>query len=149
MTVPTTRDVLNRLLAIEYRSLPIYLMDGSPWVPRGAVPAAETLRLMVADQQAMAGRIAEQVLERYERVDYGKFPMWFTGVNDCSLEYLIGVIIEELKKDIVSIERCVADLQYDLPARSLAEETLGLARGHLESLEELTRPGTAVAGAPA
>lgn len=149
MSVPSTRDVLNRLLAIEYRSLPIYLMDGSPWVPRSDSPAAVALRLMVADQQAMAIRIADQVIERYERVDYGKFPMWFTGLNDCSLEFLVGVIIEELKKEIVSIERCVVDLQFDLPARSLAEEALGLARGHLESLEELSRPGIAVAGVPA
>ena len=41
------------------------------------------------------------------------------------------------KQDIAAIQQCVADLAGDPAGRALAEEVLGNARGHLESLEEL------------
>jgi predicted outer membrane protein len=43
------------------------------------------------------------------------------------------------QQDIAIIERCVAELVTDPQGRSLAEEILGNARGHLESLDELAK----------
>jgi hypothetical protein len=139
-TVTTSNyQALSRLLAIEFRSLAMYLSDAAPWWHRGDEKAVATLGHVVADQRAMATRIAEHIMDVHGRVDQGKFPMSFTGLNDCGLDYLIGQLIERGKKDIVAIEACVGQLNDDPRGRALAEEALGAAKGHLESFEELDK----------
>ena len=63
--------------------------------------------------------------------------MEFTDTHDLSLDYLLGKLAFYQKQDIAAIEQCVPDLAGDPQGRALAEEALGTARGHLESLEEL------------
>ena len=50
---------------------------------------------------------------------------------------LLHPLIEHQQIDVERIARCVAELHDDRPARVLAEEALGAAKAHLESLEEL------------
>jgi hypothetical protein len=50
---------------------------------------------------------------------------------------LLQELIRHQRLDIETIEDCVADLRGDRPARELAEEVLGNARGHLENLESV------------
>ena len=136
--------VLNRLLQVVNRTLPMYFSDVPPYIARGDESAIETLRQIVAEQQSLCRRINDLILEKRSRVDMGEFPMEFTGLNDCSLEYLLGRMIEYQRRDIKTIEQCVEQLHQDPRAKALAEETLGVFRGHLESLEELQRkPGAA------
>lgn len=137
MSDANTIDVLNRLLAIEYRSLPIYLTDATPWTHPGDAKATETLGHLVADQREMAGRIADLILERGGRVENSVFPIEFTDMNLLSLDFLLGEIRDRQRKNIATIERIVAALAHDREARELAEEVLGSERAHLEALEEL------------
>jgi hypothetical protein len=71
-------------------------------------------------------------------VDAGEYPMSYTGLNDLSIEYLIERMIEQQKRDISSIEQCVEQLNLAPMAQTLAKESLGAAKGHLDSLIELT-----------
>lgn len=132
-------DVLNRLLAIEYRSLPMYLKDAPPWTHAGDERASRTLEQMIADQETMAERIADLVLERGGQPDPGLPRIEFTDLNFLSLEFLLGELTQLLRQDIAAIENCVAELAGDPVAQSLAQEVLGTERGHLENLEELIR----------
>ena len=50
---------------------------------------------------------------------------------------MIGELIEAQTRDVASIQRCVDALARDRAGKALAEEVLGNAKGHLESLEEL------------
>jgi hypothetical protein len=50
---------------------------------------------------------------------------------------LLLELIAAEKQIIAVIQRSAAALQHDRAALALAEESLGAARGHLESLEEL------------
>lgn len=140
-----TIDALNRLLAIEYRSLPMYLTYASPWTDHGDEKAAETLQNIVADQQLMSQRIAEMIDQLGGRVETGEYSMEFTDTHFLSLDFLLTELHRHQRHDVAEIERLVARLAHDREPRELAEETLGMERAHLEAVEALLGQG---AGAP-
>lgn len=131
--------MLNRLLAIEYRSVPMYLADAAPWRGPGDEQIAAALENIVLDQRNMASRIAELVLDRRGSIDTGEFPMEFTDMHNLSLDFLLTELVRYQQRDVAAIEGCVARLAGDEEARALAEEVLGSERRHLEVLEELLR----------
>lgn len=132
-----TIDVLNRLLVIHQWSFPMYLQSARPFTGGVESPAIDTLSYIAADQRAMAGRIIAMLLEAGAQPEHGEFPMEFTDLNDLGIDYLVGRAAVYQRQDIASIERCVTELEPVSSARALAEESLGMAKGHLESLEEL------------
>ena len=136
---PSTASIMNRLLTLHQRSLPMFLTYAAPWTAKHDQKAIETLRFLVEDQKRLAGRIADYMLERRWRMDPGEFPLEFTGLHDVSLEYLWPKLIEAQRRDISVVQGCIAALASDPFARALAEEALGSARGHLESLEEVAQ----------
>jgi hypothetical protein len=138
MTKPGTQVVLNRVLTTLYRSLPMYLAYATPWTQRGDDKAVAALQRIVADQKQMANRIAQYVLEHHGPIEMGEYPVDFLDTHDLALDFLVSKLVQCQKQDIAELEKCVALLQSDRPACALAEEALGAARGHLESLEELT-----------
>ena len=144
MSEATTNRLLNRLIAMHNCSLPAYLTYAAPAWHRGDEAAKETLRLVAADQRETSERLAAMVLQQHGLVDNGKFPIYYTGYHDLSFDFLLGEIIKEQKEDLVEIEAVVSQLSLVPLARALAEETLGAAKGHLESLNELKQaPSTA------
>lgn len=137
MKPPNSVAVLNRLLQIQYRSLPMFLAGADPWTQQGDAKAAEALANIVADQKASAKRIADLILERGSQVDTGNFPIEYAELHFLALDYLLKELVERQKVDLARIERCVADLAGDRQAKMLAEEVLGAERAHLETLESL------------
>src|SRR5271163_541112 len=137
MPQPSSQEALTRLLAVQYRSLAMYLHDAAPWTHPGDEHALETLRHIVSDQRALSTRIADFMIDRYGRIETGEYPLEFTGLNDCGLDYLVLELIAAEKQIISIIQQSIRMLTNDRAAMALAEESLGAARGHLESLEEL------------
>lgn len=129
--------VLNRLLGVHNRSFPTYLTSARPWIHGGEEKAAEALQHIAADQKEMVNRIASLILSNDEAVDLGEYPMEFTDTHDLSLDYLLHELVRYQQQDIATIESCVEQLNHVPMARALAEESLGAAKGHLESLKEL------------
>jgi hypothetical protein len=136
---PDPIDVLGRLFRIVNRSLPMYLAGAEPWTRPGDEDAAKGLADVVADQRLYAGRIADAILRERGRIDSGDFPMEFTELNMLSFDYLLREMARRQMLDIAAIQRCVADLSGQMDYQVLAEEVLGNARGHLETLEELAK----------
>lgn len=132
-----TTKVLNRLVAIHYRSLSMYLADARPWTQRGDEAARDVLIQIAADQTAAVDRLGQMILEEGDSVDLGEYPMDFTGQHDLSMEYLLGSLILHQREDVAAIDECVQLLNHDPLAKAVAQETLGEAKGHLESLQEL------------
>lgn len=95
------------------------------------------LRLMAADQLKTVDRLAGLILELGGRVQMGEFPMDFTSLHDLNVDYLLQRVVAGHKRDIAAIEECVDELRLAPLARALAEESLGAAKGHLDSLQEL------------
>jgi hypothetical protein len=130
-------ELLNRLFVLIYRSLPMYLESAMPWVHQGDEDSATTLRNIIQDQKDLYRRIGETILDLGSSVDTGEFPMDYTGLHDLSLDYLLPYLVEEQRRLIGEAEG-IAQQAAGLPdARRLAEEALGSARAHLESLESL------------
>src|SRR5688500_12882559 len=139
MNAAQSIPVFNRLLATLCRSLPAYLADGFPWRAPGDDRGLALLKQIISDQQAMAVRLAEAILDRRGAPDSGEFPMEFTDTQFLSLDFLVRELIHYQRQDVAAIERCVAALSADRPARELAQEALGQAKAHLDALEELAR----------
>ncbi len=132
-----TTNLLNRLHVIHHRSLVSYLAYAKPWTLRGDEAARETLDKIAADHRAAANRIATLILDSNGEVAAGEFPMTFTGYHDLSYEYLVGRVTAHQSQDIRAIQLCVDQMSRAPLAKALAEELLGAAKAHLESLEEL------------
>lgn len=130
---------LNRLLAIHYRSLPMYLADAGMWRGSDAHDdeLAKALKHLVSDYTATCSRIATAILDRAGAVEHTSYSMEFTDTNFLSLDYMLVEIIELLKRDMDQMRRIVVALGDDADAKALAQEALGAAKAHLEILTAL------------
>jgi hypothetical protein len=138
-----TIRVLNHLLAIHHRSLPVYLQSARPWTLRQGEPALEALHAIAQAHHKMVERIAGLIIELDGVIHYGEFPHRFADWHDLSLSFLLQRAIECQERDIVRIEKCVQWLEASPRGRALAEEALGEAKAHLETLQDLAGQPTA------
>lgn len=130
-------DILNRVLSILARSFPMYLKFARPYRHSGDEQSMETLEHVVADQEAMVERIATFIYDsESDPPNLGEFPMEYTDVHDLGLDYLLKMAVDYQRRDVADLEDCAARLRMAPTAKALAEEALGAAKGHLESLEE-------------
>jgi len=142
-------ETLNRVLVLLQKSFPQYLMYARPYIPAGREAIPETIDDIVTCQNGLAERIAQFISESGGLPDPGRFPIEFTDTHDLDIDFLIREAIGYQKEDIASLEECVERLRLAPAAQSLAAEALGMAKGHLESLEELpTRPGATMKFGP-
>lgn len=137
MTSINSLAALNRIYVVLSRSLPMYLVDAVPWTHRGSERTEETLSAICEDREQMIERIGALILDEDGTVAAGEFPMSFTGLHDLSIDYLLSMVVTEQKKIIAEIESCADELRLSPTLQAVAQEALGLAKGQLESLEEL------------
>ncbi|MCU0877979.1 MAG: hypothetical protein MUF06_09365 [Pirellulaceae bacterium] len=140
-----TIDILNRLYMLHYRSLPAYLHYAPPDRIRNHPQAREVLTQIVTDQAATADRFATMILDEGGTVVPGEFPMWFTGLHDLSVEYLVKQLIERQEKFIAACEGLADQLTTAPYAQAAAREAVGEAKGHLDNLKELVTAGSVAA----
>lgn len=131
-------NVLNELLVIHFRSFAQYLLATHPLIQHSDDEAVEAIRDIVEDQQKHCSRLADMIQRRGGRIEQGDFPMDFTDTHDLGLDFIIKKLTAEQIHDERSIENCVAQLDDDVPAKVLAEETLGAAKAHIDTLRELS-----------
>ena len=132
-----TCSSLNRLSVAHSRSLTVYLQYAPPWLEKGHEEVTTVLEQIVSDQEATVDRIGTMIQSAGEDVDPGKFPISFTGLHDLSIEYLVSLMIEG-QREIISIsEQAVSELAADAMAQAVAQEAVGTAKAHLDSLLEI------------
>lgn len=142
MSQARTVEILNQLIALLYRSLPMYLRYASPWRSDRTEPVWRTVEYMLIDQDALVARAAALVQELDGQVDTGEFPMEYTGMHDLALDFLLQRLIHYQRRDVERLARLTeqaASGGIDRRARDLVQEALGSARAHLEALEALAR----------
>jgi hypothetical protein len=139
MSAADTLSVMNELLRILYRSLPVYLHDAQPWHDGKNERAANVVAGIAQAQQELAQRVADFILVGGGQPEPGVYPVEFSTANwhFVALQFLLRPLAAHQAQDVRRIEACVARLAHDREARALAEEALGLAKGHLEVLQEL------------
>ena len=133
-------DALNDLLVIQFRSFAQYLLATHPLIQHGDDEAVEMILDIVEDQQKHCSRLADMIQRRGGRIEQGDFPMDFTDTHDLGIDFIIKKLTAEHLRDVEAIRSCVARLEGDVPGTVLAEETLGAARAHLDSLQEAKAP---------
>ena len=137
MNATETNSTLNRLRIIHTRSFAAYVYYAAPWIRKGFHGAADVLEVMGSEVERIADHLGEMILANSGEIIAGEFPIEFTGLHDLSVDYLLGVIIDHQEKDIAAIQECVNQLDANPLGQALAEEALGAAKGHLDSLQEL------------
>ncbi len=140
--------MLNRLLEMLYRSLPVYLQGCPPWVPRGRERACEAIGHLAIDHLHYAERVAEAIQALGGQPHPGRFPSDFAALNDVSLDCLLSRVLELARRDLRCLEQMVPELTPHVRLRDLADEILGNTRGHLEILEELRPVAGPLGGLP-
>ncbi len=130
-------NLLNELIAMHARSLPVYLTDAIPWLTEKEAATSDVLNIIAADHLMTVDRLAEAVLDRDGTLRMGTFPTYFTGLHDLSIDYLLGETTKRQAADTKRIAEIAAALAPDAQAAALAKECWGAAQGHLESLREL------------
>jgi hypothetical protein len=140
-----TVALLNRLLTIHCRSLPMYLDEiGETGAYVTDEDAARVLRAIVVDQKNMSRRIADLIVDRLGTIRVAPYPMEFTDKNDLSLDFLLREALEGSRAQIGTIQQIIFALPTnDAAARELAQESLGATKAHVEELESLTSRQTA------
>jgi hypothetical protein len=100
----------------------------------------EALQFIIEDQERTVDRLNELILAGSGSVKYGEFPMAFTGLHDLSLAYLLGQMIERQKVMVQQIATICERLANEPMAQAVAQEILGQAKAHLESMQEAAAP---------
>ena len=136
MTLDAIRH-LNRLLAIHCRSFVQYLRWSRPYVPPEHEEELDALQAIAADQDAMAERVSRLIVDNGALPRSGEFPMEFTDLHDLDIDFLIAAAVRYQEHDVAAIQQIVEGLAAAPAARALAEEALGMSKGHLDSLREL------------
>lgn len=132
-------EVLNCVLRTLGRSLPMYVQEGRRlWTTPSAEPLQRVLAEIAADHRYYVARLGQLICKWDGCVEGGQFPLAFTALNDVSLAWLWREVMELHQRDIAALEHCQKRLSDAPEAQSLIEEILGNARGHLETLQELT-----------
>lgn len=133
----TTVDVLNQLLALHSRSLPTYLASARPWIADNEQEIMTVLRHIADSQESFVERIGTLVIEQGGVPAMGEFPMMFTDMHDLSIDYILPRLVEWIESDTKKIRQCIEQLNGAPAAQTIAEEALGAAQAHLDSLHEL------------
>ncbi|MBX3434940.1 MAG: hypothetical protein KF847_16610 [Pirellulales bacterium] len=143
---PEIVNLLNRLLAIQLKSFPQYLRWSRPYVPHGREEVLETLVAVATDQDSIARRVSNMVNDAGYLPRQGEFPMEFTDMHDLGIDFLINAAIAYHEQDVAAIAALVERLQTAPAGKAIAEEALGMAKGHLETLRELNATAAGAAG---
>lgn len=143
MSTPSTIDLLNRLLVLHARSLPMYLSYAQPDRLDSRPEAKAVFKQIVADHQRTVDRLSLLILDSNGLTSPGEWPMAFTGLHDLSVDYLLKLLVERQQRFVPACERLAEQLRMAPYAQAVAREIVGEAKGHLENLEELVEKAAA------
>ena len=139
MSPSPAQEAINRVLAILTRSFAQYLAFAPPWrQPQRESQAVSLLRQMAEDQQTLAERITALLRAESLPILGAEFPMEYTDKHDLDLDFILQLATEYQRQDLADLEACAEQLRLTPRFAELADEALGLGRGHLELLNEAT-----------
>ena len=133
MNRPDPIDVLNQLLRLLFRSLPVYLQGTQFWARGGDAPGLAVLQTIAADRKRFAKRLAAAIDQRGGMADAGQFPAAFTGLNDVSLDYILDCLRRAAG----------GDSGPPAPPRGVGRRSRGPCPGRRDPGQRLHAPGDA------
>ena len=135
----SSSDVLNQVFTILARSFPMYLVYAHPVGTAGRQQALDLLDSIRSEQETLANRIGDFIQKSGSAARIGDFPLGYSDWHDLNLDFILKLLADYQRQDIEALENCAEQLRLAPAALALAEEALGLTRGHLELVEEQLR----------
>lgn len=129
-------EALAELLAMLRRSFLQYLPYASPYIPANHKSTPRVLAEVAADQRRLADRVASRLDSMGINPETGSFPMEFTDSHDLSIDYLLTRAINYQQQDIAKLQTLSASLALHPRTKSLVDEAVGMASGHLDCMQE-------------
>ena len=105
----------------------------------------EMFDAVVDDQNHIADRISQMLIDADCLPRTGEYPMEFTNTHDLGIDFVIRIAADYQQQDVAAISDIVDQLRTAPAAKAVAEEALGMSRGHLDSLRELQESAAASA----
>ncbi len=139
MGAESTNQILNRLLVIHSRSLPVYLTYAPPWWKDQNGRIAEVLGDLARDQLDLAERIGGALIVNGGTPAVAQFPDRFMAFHDLDVGFLLTEIMAYEERAVAMIERLLPTLVQAPEAQALAQEAIGIAKAHRDILQELQR----------
>jgi hypothetical protein len=93
------------------------------------------LERMVTEQDALAERLIDAIIELGGLPDWGEFPIEFTDTHDLGIDYLIQEAIGYGRQDVSDLESIASTPNLESPADSLVADAVKLAKRQLATLE--------------
>jgi len=114
----------------------MYLISAPPHRQYGDEKAWDALRHVIDDQKLTCDKLADFIETEGGTPSLGEFPMEFTDMHDLSMEYIVNNVLKRQKNAVETIEALSGQLEAGSQARALAQEALGAAKAHVESVSE-------------
>lgn len=133
-----TCEALTRLWMIHNYSLASYLDYAPPCWKDEDGAAAQVLRDVVADQKRMGDRIGTMVVGCDGDLKLGHFPSRFNTLHDLSAQFMWDELQRYQLRTIDAIEKLIPQFPRASIAEALAQECLGVAKAHLDSIREVS-----------
>ena len=137
MSSDVTCEALNRLWVIHNYSLASYLAYAPPFWTDDDGAAMQLLQDVVSDQKRLADRIGKMIVDHGRELSLGKYPDRFTTMHDLSSGFMWDELLWYQQRTIDAIEKLVVQLPQASVAQALAQECLGAAKAHLDSMREI------------
>ena len=131
-------EILNHLLRLLFRSLPVYLEGGQLWTGSGHQNGVVVLHRIASDRRAMSQQLATAIYRRGGLAEGGNFPAAFTGMHDLALDYVVKQVRSTIEQDVKTIQHFAAAVADDPEALLLVNQALAAASKHLEMLDTTT-----------
>lgn len=139
MGIESTNEILNRLLVIHSRSLPVYLTYAPPWWKDQNGRIAEVLQDLARDQLDLAERIGAALVANGGTPAVGQFPDRFMAFHDLEVGFLLTEIMRYEERAIAAVEQWLSTRSPSPEAQALAQEAIGMGKAHRDILQELQR----------
>ena len=133
-----TREALTHLWIIHNYSLASYLAYAPPCWKDEDGAAAQVLHDVVADQRRMGDRIGTMVIGCDGDLKLGHFPSRFNTLHDLSAQFMWDELQRYQQRTIDAIEKLIPQFPRASIAEALAQECLGVAKAHLDSMREVS-----------
>lgn len=138
---------LAELVRLLGSSLAMYVADAGIWSYPGDEEVKLALADLVGDQRNVHDRSAAVLDSRNVPVPGRDFPIRFTATHDVDLRFLLPRILEELRRQVTTLDGIIEASADDPETLELAREARGTTLGHCDVLSQVA--SKARGGSPA
>ena len=142
MATAETSQVLNDLLIEVTRSLLQYAREAWPWTSTLHEDQRLLINRLAEKQAAGAAELVELLMSRGWSIDFGTYPTEYTDLHYVSLEYVLGLLLDNEQSLVTTIMTARDRCRGDQEAEAVLDRVLFEQREIVASLTAMRNPQT-------